>query len=292
MANNDFVTESDVRLLIQELVAIESAAREAQLNQEAETRQTEDNTLEQLITQEISERETQLRALQNSVNQSITRIDGNVAQLQALFNQRYDYTTQLISQLNASFETKMALLDSLIETINRNTQKIATIEGDETTEGSIAKALFDAKAYTDAKVTEILDGAPEMLDTLKELSDSLGGDNNFVTTVNQSIEEVKNTANANKEEIFNLLSQTLIKNKLISISNTDIQRGYILIEHVNIVKDSLVAFINRLGIFENEDFYLSEDNGQTKLIFQNSLLQNGNEALEEGDILRLKYWTL
>ena len=292
MANNDFVTESDVRLLIQELVAIESAAREAQLNQEAETRQTEDNTLEQLITQEISERETQLRALQNSVNQSITRIDGNVAQLQALFNQRYDYTTQLISQLNASFETKMALLDSLIETINRNTQKIATIEGDETTEGSIAKALFDSKAYTDAKVTEILDGAPEMLDTLKELSDALGGDNNFVVTVNQSIEEVRSTANTNKEEIYTLLSQYLIKKKLITVSSTDIQRGYALIEDTGIVKDSLVAFINRLGIFEDEDFYLSESDGKTQIIFQNDLLPDGDEPLEAGDVLRLNYWTI
>lgn len=292
MANNDFVTESDVRLLIQELVAIESAAREAQLNQEAETRQTQDNALEQLITQEISERESQVRALQNSVNQSITRIDGNVAQLQALFNQKYDYTTQLISQLNASFETKMALLDSLIETINRNTQKLSVIEGDETTDGSIAKALFDAKAYTDTKVSEILGGAPAILDTLKELSDSLGGDGDFITTVNQSIEEVKNTANTNKEEIYTLLSQSLIKKKLITVSNTDIQRGYALIDDTGIVKDSLVAFINRLGIFEYEDFYLSESDGKTKMIFQNDLLPNGDEPLEEGDILRLSYWTI
>lgn len=37
--------------------------------------------------------------------------------------------------------------------------------------------------YVDQKVTELINGAPEALDTLKELSDALGGDENFATTI-------------------------------------------------------------------------------------------------------------
>jgi hypothetical protein len=292
MANNDFVTEESVRQLINELIAIESAARESQINQEAVTRELNDDALDQRISQEITERQEQLRSLQNSVNQSITRIDGNVAQLQALFNQRYDRTTQLISNLNASFETKIALLDGLIETVDSNRAKLDIILGNETVVGSIAKTLFDAKAYTDSKVQEVLGGAPELLDTLKELADSLGNDSNFITTVNNSIQELRNTSASNKQDILNLLSQDLIKKKVIPITQTHIQQGYVELDDTEIVPDSIVAFINRLGLFEGEDFSISEVGNKTRFIFQNNLLQDSYEELETGDVLRVKYWTL
>ena len=49
------------------------------------------------------------------------------------------------------------------------------------------KALSDAKTYADAKVSAIVDSAPETLDTLKELSDALGNDPNFATTISTQI---------------------------------------------------------------------------------------------------------
>lgn len=56
----------------------------------------------------------------------------------------------------------------------------------ETTTGAQAKvdaSLAVAKKYTDTKVAEIVNTAPEALDTLKELSTALGDDPNFATTV-------------------------------------------------------------------------------------------------------------
>ena len=43
------------------------------------------------------------------------------------------------------------------------------------------------KNYVDAKVASIVDSAPETLDTLKELSNALGDDANFATTVTTNI---------------------------------------------------------------------------------------------------------
>jgi hypothetical protein len=43
--------------------------------------------------------------------------------------------------------------------------------------------LAAANTYTDTELTALIDGAPGVLDTLKELSDSLGGDADFVTTM-------------------------------------------------------------------------------------------------------------
>lgn len=46
-----------------------------------------------------------------------------------------------------------------------------------------ASTLSSAQAYADQKVADLVNSAPEVLDTLKELSDALGGDSNFATTV-------------------------------------------------------------------------------------------------------------
>lgn len=292
MANNEFITEESVRQLINELIAIESAAREAQINQEATTREINDDALSQRITQEVSERQEQLKALQNSVNQSITRIDGNVAQLQMLFNQRYDQTVKLISNLNASFETKIQLLDGLINAVTSNTERLNIVFGDETVTGSVAKALFDAKAYTDSKVREVLGGAPELLNTLKELADSLGNDSSFVTTVNNSIQELRETSTNNKQYILNLLSEKLVKNQTIHITEAHLKNGYVELNDIDIIPSTVVAFMNRLGLFEGEDFSILQVSNKTRFVFQNNLLPNGNEGLEIGDVLRLKYWTL
>jgi len=46
-----------------------------------------------------------------------------------------------------------------------------------------AATLASAQSYADQKVADLVNSAPEVLDTLKELSDALGGDANFATTI-------------------------------------------------------------------------------------------------------------
>jgi chaperonin cofactor prefoldin len=46
-----------------------------------------------------------------------------------------------------------------------------------------AATLASAQSYADQKVADLVNSAPEVLDTLKELSDALGGDANFAATV-------------------------------------------------------------------------------------------------------------
>jgi len=52
------------------------------------------------------------------------------------------------------------------------------------------------KGYVDGAVSALVNGAPEALDTLKELSDALGADANFATTISTSLgEKLVKTAN-------------------------------------------------------------------------------------------------
>lgn len=65
--------------------------------------------------------------------------------------------------------------------------RLDVIEGADNVSGSIAKSLKDAKAYADQKITDLVGGAPGVLDTLKEIADALGSDENFATTISTSL---------------------------------------------------------------------------------------------------------
>ena len=55
------------------------------------------------------------------------------------------------------------------------------------TAGAAAQALVDAKAYTDQEVAALVDGAPETMNTLKEVSDALKENDSVVEALNAAI---------------------------------------------------------------------------------------------------------
>ena len=75
--------------------------------------------------------------------------------------------------------------------------RLDVIEG--SGEGSVAKAKADSLQYTDEKVAALVDSAPAILDTLKELAASLGDDPNFATTITNSLAATQ--AEVDAEEI-------------------------------------------------------------------------------------------
>lgn len=68
-----------------------------------------------------------------------------------------------------------------IETIRAGAEKGATALQADALNG------IATENYVDTKVSELVDSAPETLNTLKELSDALGGDQNFAATVSEQI---------------------------------------------------------------------------------------------------------
>lgn len=56
--------------------------------------------------------------------------------------------------------------------------------------------LSSAKSYADQKIADLVNSAPAVLDTLKELSDALGGDANFASTVSGQIGAVDDKVDA------------------------------------------------------------------------------------------------
>lgn len=70
-----------------------------------------------------------------------------------------------------------------------HSQYLLTTEADllYDTKGAAAAAQTAAQGYTDSAITSLVNSAPAALNTLKELSDALGGDASFATTVTNSI---------------------------------------------------------------------------------------------------------
>lgn len=91
-----------------------------------------------------------------------------------------------------------------IDADNALADRLDVIEG--SGEGSIQKALQDSKDYADQKVAALVDSAPEVLDTLKELADALGGDENFAATVASQIGEISSDLDALESSVNGSIS--------------------------------------------------------------------------------------
>lgn len=86
------------------------------------------------------------------------------------------------------------------------------------------RVLEESKVYTDSKVAALVDSAPEVLDTLKELSDALGGDENFATTVAGQIGAIdaKVTQEVSDREAADVSIQAALEQEIVDRETADL----------------------------------------------------------------------
>ncbi|OPJ58427.1 NHL repeat-containing protein [Clostridium oryzae] len=89
-----------------------------------------------------------------------------------------------------------------IDVLNNNFTKIDT---------DITAKLVEAKGYTDDRIKELVRGAPEALDTLKELANALGDDANFSSTVVKEL-----ASKVDKEEFSSQLADKTNKSDYVA----------------------------------------------------------------------------
>lgn len=102
-----------------------------------------------------------------------TRAMGEESRIEGKVDQEILDRQAAVSAEQSRAESAEAVLDARLD----------VLEGADNVAGSVAKALKDAKDYSDQKISDLVNGAPGVLDTLKELSDALGGDENFAATL-------------------------------------------------------------------------------------------------------------
>ena len=143
--------------------------------------------------------------------------------------------------------------------------RLNTLEQDPTT-----------KTYVDEKVAELVNSAPEVLDTLKELADAIGDDPNFVTTVASQIGSV--SANLSAEVSAREAADLALQGN-IDLVVSDLEA---LDTRVDQLDDS--AFVTReipVGIIDgvNTIFSLAATpNPGTEQVFLNGIMQESGES--------------
>ena len=100
-----------------------------------------------------------------------------------------------------------------------------------------SSTLSSAQAYADQKIADLVNSAPAVLDTLKELSDALGGDANFATTVTNSIAAVQGEVDAVE---VSLAAETSAREAADSALDTRVTA-------VESFKDSQILFVSKSG---------------------------------------------
>jgi hypothetical protein len=145
----------------------------------------------------------------------------------------------------------------------------ARVQGDSDT-------LASAQSYADQKISELVNSAPGMLDTLKELADAIGDDPNFAATVASQVNDVHN-------EVMALKGAVVFRKESFMLSSTDMSNGYIEMSY-EAASNSMNAFTEGLAIHEGIDYSLSVVGGKTRMS-----LDSGDFA--SGDKVYVQYFT-
>ena len=87
----------------------------------------------------------------------------------------------------------------------------------------VATALQDAKDYTDTSISALVNSAPDILNTLKELADAIGQDDNFSATVLTNIANAKAEILGEVGAAFDTLGE--IETKLTQLDAADTVPG-------------------------------------------------------------------
>lgn len=82
----------------------------------------------------------------------------------------------------------------------------------------ISQGDADLKAYTDAKISELVNSAPETLDTLNELASAMGNDPNFAVTIAAQIGTKADTNHTHDDRYY---TESEINTKLSGKSDID-----------------------------------------------------------------------
>jgi len=108
-----------------------------------------------------------------------------------------DPSGQMIEFLKVNADSKGVVLGKVISTKDELDQVISDLAAEVSARQSgDTFTLNSAKSYADQKIADLINGAPALLDTLKELADAIGNDENFAVSVANQVAAVQSALNA------------------------------------------------------------------------------------------------
>ena len=166
---------------------------ESQLRTDLDAIDTAQITANKTAITQINDADTGiLKTANNYTDSKISEVNGNLTTLEGTVSTNttnisgLQTTTTSQGEKISALETKVgnAKTDSadatgLYKDIEDVKTSISNID--------LSSAVTEANGYTDQKITDLIGGAPEALDTLKELADKLGDDESAISSLTTSI---------------------------------------------------------------------------------------------------------
>jgi len=277
-------------------------AKKSDLDNEVSSRQAAVSAEESArIAGDLNEQSSRVAAIEAETS---ARIAGDASLQSELDSEQSARIAAVLSEESARIAADSTLQSALDAEISSRQAAVSAEESRAVAAEAALQAAIDAESSSRQQaIADLVNSAPAVLDTLKELADALGGDDNFATTISNRFSSIESSLSAatqdgteytdeKYQDILDLISQTLLKKELVAITAQNVSDGYVVLSGTSIIPRSMSGSIDRLSIFEDEDFSLSVVGGATRLTFLNSFAPNGDEGVEEGEQLRLTYWSL
>jgi hypothetical protein len=128
---------------------------------------------------------------------------------------------------------------------------------------------FATKEYVDEKVADVVDSAPAILDTLKELADAIGNDPSFYLNIATTFASLTSQINLLQNKLDSLTTSIVAQKETFLVNSSVLTSNYIDLAQM-VAEESLMVFIDRVPIHINEDYTLSTVNDKTRITFINS----------------------
>ena len=247
------------------------SALQASLSSETSARQAADTTLQNNISSEVTRAQTAEAGLQSSLSTEIsdrqaavsaeaaTR-SANDAALQAAVDAEVAARGVAVSGEASARQAADAALSASLAS-----ESAARVAGD-------ASTLSSAQSYADQKIADLVNSAPAILDTLKELSDAIGGDANFAATIAGQIGDVQDNVDA--EEARALAAEGVLQ---ANIASESAARAAAVAAERSRAEAAEALKVNKAGdtitgemIFQNADLRVKNPSGQTVALFDAS----------------------
>ena len=166
---------------VQASISQEVSDRQAAISSEASTRHTADAAMDARLNV-LEGADSVAGSVAKALKDAKAYTDAETSARQAAVSSEASARAAADSTLQSHIDSEASARQSADSALSG---RLDVIEG--SGEGSVAKAKADAKAYADSKIAALVNSAPAVLDTLKELADAINDDANFATTVANNI---------------------------------------------------------------------------------------------------------
>jgi len=130
-------------------------------------------------------------------------------------------------------------------------------------------ANFATKEYVDEKVADVVDSAPAILDTLKELADAIGNDPSFYLNIATTFASLTSQITLLQNKLDSLTTSIVAQKETFVVNSSILASNYIDLAEM-VAEESLMVFIDRVPAHINEDYTLSTVDNKTRITFINS----------------------